>query len=181
MRYVERKEFQYDPAVFKAKDAQTALRIHREATRAHSPKPPPVFLEVDRRSANIDALWHVPLTDRTTFSRQIPMPCINTFVKPDWRLTKMGIVPQRQDKFALSHLLLKEADYFPMRGDMVAWNSYRYMILNVELAPEGYWQQTNIWMGLVCTCIIPPDGDARPLLNLAQPAPSEWVAVRPEA
>lgn len=173
MKFTERREWLYDPQVFKRSDVQTALRINREATRKHSGKPYPVFMEVDRRSAKYDALWHVPLNDRTQFSRVLPIPAINTFERPDWRLTKVGIVPQRKDKFTLSHLLLQEADYFPVRGDMVFWNGYRYMIIKVVLDPQGYWQQTNVWLGLVVECVIPPDGDARPLIDLSVAVPAE--------
>lgn len=175
MKFTERREWLYDPQVFGRKDVQIALRIHAEATRKHSGRPPPTFMEVDRRSAKYDALWHVPLNDRTAFSRTIPIPAINTFERPDWRLTKVGIVPQRKDKFTLSNLLLREADYFPVRGDMVFWNGYRYMIIKVVLDPLGYWQQTNVWLGLVCECVIPPDGDARPLLDLSNPVPDELL------
>lgn len=173
MRFTERKEWLYDADLFKRADTQTALRIHREATVKHSARPRPQFLEVDRRSCKIDQLWHVPLDDRTSFSRSIEMPAINSFMRPDWRLTKVGIVPQRQDKFTLSNLVMQELDYFPLRGDMVHWNGYRYMIINVVLEPNAYWHQTNVWTGLVCECIIPPDGDARPLLNTGILVPSE--------
>jgi len=179
MKFTERKEWLYDPQVFGKKDVQTALRIHAEATRKHSAKPPPTFLEVDRRSAVYDQLWHVPLGDRTQFSRTLEIPAINTFERPDWRLTKVGIVPQRKDKFTLSNLILQEMDYFPVRGDMVFWNGYRYMVINVVLEPNGYWQQTNIWLGLVCECIIPPDGDARPLVDLSKPPLAEIAQTSP--
>lgn len=173
MKFTERKEWLYDPEIFKRSDTQTALRIHREWTKKHSPNPPPRFMEVDRRTAKFDQLWHVPLDDRTVFSRILDVPAINTHDKPTWRLTKVGVVPQRNDKFTMSNLLLQEADYFPTRGDMVYFNGYRYMIVNVELEPTAYWQQTNVWMGLVCVCIIPPEGDARPIPNLGEPAPAE--------
>jgi len=136
-------------------------------------------MEVDRRSAKYDKLWHVPLDDRTVFSRILDIPSLNTHEKTDWRLTKVGIVPQRKDKFTLSNLLLQEFDYFPVRGDMVFYNGYRYMIINVVLEPQAYWHQTNVWMGLVCECVIPPEGDARPLVNLGVAAPSELMQTRP--
>ena len=177
MRFTERKEWLYDPIVFTRKDSETALRIHREATRKFSPRPPPTFMEVDRRSCKYDALWHVPLENRTVFTRTMEIPAVNKFTKPDWRLTKLGIVPQRRDTFILDHLLLKEFDYFPVRGDMVFFNGYRYMIVNVNLAPEGYWQQTNVWLGLACECQIPPEGDARPLVDLSQASPGEMPVV----
>lgn len=179
MKFVERKEWLYDPVLFQRKDTQTALRIHREWTQKHSPNPPPKFFEVDRATAKVDQLWHVPLDDRTVFSRTLDIPCINTQEKPQWRLTKVGLVPQRKDKFTLSNLILQEVDYFPMRGDLVFYNGYRYMIVNVVIEPNAYWQQTNVWMGLVCECIIPPEGDARPLPDPSIPVPSERGQTRP--
>lgn len=181
MRYLERKDWLYDPVMFGRADAQTALKIHREATRKFSPRPPPRFFEVDRKSCRFDALWHAPLDDRTVFSRVLDIPAINKFEKPDWRLTKIGVVPQRRDVFILDHLLLQEFDYFPVRGDLVFFNGYRYMIVNVNLAPEGYWQQTNVWLGMSCECVIPPEGDARPIPDLSQPAPSELPVRAPQA
>ena len=179
MRFVERKEFLYDMAIFGLKSTATALRIHREWTRKYSPIPAPKFMEVDRRSAKMDALWHVPLDDRTVFSRTLDIPCINTQEKPQWHLTKIGMVPQRRDKFTLSNLILQEFDYFPIRGDLVFFNGYRYMIINVVIEPNAYWHQTNVWMGLVCECIIPPEGDARPIPNLGIPAPAEISQTQP--
>lgn len=178
MRFLERKEWLYDPDLFSRADTVTALRVHREATRRFSPRPPPTFLEVDRRSCKYDALWHMPLDDRTVFSRSLPIPAVNKFQKPDWKLTKFGIVPQRRDTFILDNSILQEFDYFPVRGDMVFFNGYRYMIVSVTLAPEGYWQQTNVWLGMQVDCIIPPDGDARPVVNLSEPAPAE-MPVKP--
>lgn len=180
MRFNDRKDWLYDPVLFKRSDTQTAMRIHREATRKFSPRPPPKFFEVDRRSCKYDQLWHVPLEDRTVFTRALEIPAVNKFERPDWRLTKVGIVPQRKDTFIMDNLLLQEFDYFPVRGDMVFYNGYRYMVINVVLAPEGYWQQTNVWLGLSCECMIPPEGDARPLVNLSVPAPSEMPVVSTE-
>lgn len=177
MRFEERKDWLYDTALFKRSDVVTAMRIHREATRKFSPRPPPKFYEVDRASCKYDSLWHMPLDNRTVFSRTLEIPAVNRFEKPDWRLTKLGIVPQRRDTFILDHLLLQEFDYFPVRGDLVYFNGYRYMIVNVELAPEGYWQQTNVWLGLACVCMIPPEGDARPLVNLGNASPGEMPVV----
>jgi len=62
---------------------------------------------------------------------------------------------------------------------MMYWNGYRHMILNVVLAPESYWQQTNVWLGLVCETIIPAEGDARPLVDIGTPVPRELVQTRP--
>ena len=179
MKFTERREWLFDPLVFKRKDVFTALRIYREYVVKHSPMPPPKFLEVDRSTAKVDQLWHVSLDDRTAFSRTLEIPALNTFEKPDWRLTKVGIVPQRKDKFTMANLLLQQFDYFPVRGDMVYWNGYRYMIINVVLEPQAFWQSTNVWLGLVVECIIPAEGDARPLINLGVPAPSEISQTRP--
>ena len=179
MKFTERREWLYDPQVFGRADTQRALRIHREATVKHSAKPPPRFLEVDRRTSKYDQLWHVPLDDRTQFSRILDIPAINTFERPNWKLTKIGIVPQRRDKFTMSNLLLQEANYFPVRGDLVFWNGYRYMIVDVNIDPKGYWQQTNVWMGLVVDCIIPAEGDARPLINVGVAAVAEVAQSSP--
>jgi hypothetical protein len=178
VKFTERKELLYDPEIFRKAETQTALRINREWTVKHSPQPPPRFMEVNRQSAKFDALWHVPLDDRTVFLRVMNIPCINSFEKPDWRLTKVGIVPKRKDKFTMSHLLLQEFDYFPVRGDMVFFNGYRYMIVNVVLEPQAYWHQTNVWTGLVVECQIPPEGDARPVPNLAEPTLAELFQTR---
>jgi hypothetical protein len=186
VRYNDRKEFLYEPEVFKRYDTKTALQIHDEYIRKYSAKPPPKFLEIDRRASGIDPLWHAPIGDRTPIGREINMPAINTFTKPDWRLTKIGITPKRIDQFWLSNNALQEADYFPMRGDLVDWNGYRYMIEKVVLDPSVYWQQTNVWLGLVVECLIPPEGDARPLGNSslvvpaeASPEPIQTVTVKP--
>lgn len=173
MKFNDRKEFLYDAEVFKRFDTKTALQIQEEYVRRHSANPAPKFYEVDRRQNNIDTLWHMPLTDRTLFSREISMPAINIFEKPIWKLTRIGIVPKRSDKFWLANNVLQTLDYFPLRGDQVYWNGYRYMIENVIISPEAYWHQTNVWLGLIVDCIIPPDGDARPLVNAGEAAPSE--------
>lgn len=173
VRFNDRKEFLYDAEVFKRYDTKTALQIHEEYTRRHSANPAPRFLEIDRAQTNIDPLWHMPLQARTQFSRELLMPAINFFDKPSWRLTKAGITPKRVDKFCLSNNVLQTLDYFPERGDLVDWNGYRYLIEKVEMKPEAYWQQTNVWLGLTVECIIPPDGDAGPLTNAREVAPSE--------
>ncbi len=173
MKFTDRKEFLYDSEVFKRSDTQTALKIHAEYVRKHSPTPKPKFLEVDRSKGNIDPLWHMPISDRTQFGREFDMPAINQFEKPDWRLTRMGIVPARRDKFWLANSILQELNYFPERGDAVYFNGYRYVIEKVVLDPSAYWHQTNVWLGLVCECIVPPEGDSRPVPNLSERAPSE--------
>lgn len=179
MKFTERREWLYDPVLFGKPDAQRAARIHREATVKFSPKPPPRFMEVDRSTAKIDSLWHVPLSDRTHFSRVLDIPAINSFERPNWKLTQIGLVPTRVDKFTLSNLLLQEFNYFPFRGDMVFWNGYRYMIVDVNIDPKGYWQQTGVWLGLVVTCIIPAQGDAKPLADVSVAAPAETMQLTP--
>lgn len=179
MRFKERKEWHYDPEVFRLADVQTALQIHHEYIRRSSPRPYPPMYEVDRRSEKVDQLWHVSLDERTVFSRVIQIPIMVNAERPDWRLTRVGITPQQKYKVWMSNLGLQEADWFPMRGDIMYYNGYRNMILNVVLEPTSYWQQTNVWLGLVCETIIPADGDARPLINPGDPPPSERIQTRP--
>jgi len=173
MRFNERKTFVFDAEVFRRKDTETALKIYDEYIRKHSPTPTPRFFEADRGDGTIDKLWHTPVTERTQFTREIDLPCINMFQKPDWRLSVVGITPQRRDNFLTSLLALQRLDYFPVRGDQVYWMGYRYMILTVVVPPEAYWQQTGVWMGLYCECVVSPEGDARPLVDLSSRAPSE--------
>ena len=137
--------------------------------------PPPRFMEVDRHNSQIDTLWHVPLPERTGISRQIDIPAINYFEKPQWTLTAQGLVPKRTDKFWMANSILADEsiDYFPERGDMVFWNGYRYAIINVVLPPDAYWQQTNVWLGLYVECAIVPEGDAKPLVDISRVHPVE--------
>jgi len=181
VRFNERKEFLYDPELFTLADTQTALGIYAEYVRRHSPRPLPKFMEVDRGSARYDALWHVPLDERTAFSRVIDMPCIIQFERPDWRLTRVGIVPSQKHKVTMANNVLRDPaiDWFPQRGDMMFYNGYRHMIVNVVLDPSAFWQQTNVWMGLVCETVIPAEGDARPLLDVGNAAPREIMQTRP--
>jgi hypothetical protein len=186
MRYEERKEFLYDMEIFRRSDSQTALQIQAEYVRTFSPIPYPIFFEVNREETKMDDLWHMPLTERTTFSRQLNVPALVNFEKPDWRLTKLGIKPIQRFKFWLANLHLHpedttaktdpkpiRLDYFPLRGDMIYYIGYRLMIINVVLDPKAYWGQTNLWLGLICEASIVPDGDARPLVNLGQATPAE--------
>ena len=186
MLYEQRKEFKYDPLIFGLKDTQTALSIYAEWVRVTSPRPYPKFFEVDRDITKIDDLWHVPLTERTTFSRTLDIPSIVSFEKPNWAMTKLGITPQQRFKFILANQHLQAPDeaskvdksairlnYFPLRGDMVYYIGYRLMIINVVLEPAAYWHQTDVWMGLVCEASIVPDGDAKPLPNLGVVSLSE--------
>lgn len=173
MKFSERKEFTYDPTIFKRSDTQTALGIQAEFVRKGSPVPYPKFFEVDRSEGGFDDLWHMPVSDRTKFSRVLEIPALNYFEKADWRLTRIGVIPQRKDKFWLANLALQEADYFPLRGDQVFWNGYRYIIINVVLEPGAYWQQTGVWLGLSVECSIALQGDARPEPDLSKPTPAE--------
>ena len=175
MRFNDRKEWLYDSEVFKRRDVTTALRIQAEYVRSHSPQPPPRFFEVDRNNVQIDTLWHVPLSQRTGISRQIDIPAINYFEKPNWSLVAQGLVPKRSDRFWLANSILQAEciDYFPERGDMVFWNGYRYSIINVVLPPEAYWAQTNVWLGLYVECSIVPEGDAKPSVDLSKVIPAE--------
>ena len=173
MKFEERKEFTYDPALFRRSDTQTALKIHYEYVRRFSPHPFPKFFEVDRKNVKIDDLWHFPLDDRTVFSRVLEIPALNQFQKPDWRLTKLGLIPLRKDTFWLANLGLQEFDYFPENGDQVFWNGYRYTIRQVVLDPKAYWQQTGVWLGMVVECIIAPQGDAKPIVDVSVAVPAE--------
>lgn len=180
MKFTERKDWQYDPDIFTLHDTQTALSIQAEFVRRHSPnRPLPTFMEVDRRSAQIDALWHVPLNDRTVFSRVFQMPVLVNKERPDWRLTRVGLVPLQKHKITMANLILQEMDWFPLRGDMMFFGGYRHMIINVVLEPEAFWQQTNVWLGLQCETVIPADGDARPVLNQAVAVPRELIQTFP--
>ena len=178
MRFGERKEFHYNPGVFGLAETQTALTVHAEYIERHSPRPPPKFMEVDRASVKVDALWHVSLDDRTVFSRVFEMPVLVQFEKPDWRLTRVGIVPQQKTVVWMANTILQRVDWFPMRGDMMFYNGYRHIILDVELKPEAYWHQTNVWLGLTVRTMIPAEGDARPVLNRGEPVPAELVQTR---
>jgi hypothetical protein len=179
VKFTERKEWLYDPTLFVRSDTQTALKIHSEYVRKHSGNPPPKFFEVDTASAKFDQLWHFPLDNRTVFRRTIDVPAIVKIQRADWRLTKVGISPQQKTTYWLGNLILQELDYFPTRGDMVFYNGYRQMIVNVYLEPRAFWQQTNVWLGMVVEAIIPADGDARPLLDPSVPAPQEIKQTRP--
>jgi hypothetical protein len=165
VRFTERKDFLTDPEVAGRANTATALKLFASYVRAHSAKPPPRFFEVDRSESEVDPLWHTPVSDRIKYKREIDIPAINRFQKPDWKLTRFGITPQRRDDFILAFNILRDLDYFPERGDRVYWNGYRYVILEVVIDPESYWGQTNQWMGLRVECIVPPDGDARPIAN----------------
>jgi hypothetical protein len=181
MKYTERKEWLYDPALFLRSDTQTALGMHSEFIRATSPRPPPKFFEVDHATAKYDDLWHFPLDSHNQFARTLDIPTIVKQEKANWRLTKAGLVPQQKIQLWLGNLILKELDYIPVRGDLVFFQGYRYVIVNAVPNPEAYWQQTNVWLGMVADAIIPAEGDARPLLNPSEAAAGEIRQTRPVA
>lgn len=173
MRFSERKEFLYDPELFGRNDTQTALRIYAEWVKRHTARPMPRFFEVNRDSASMDPYYNVPTGPRTIFSRELDIPAINLFEKPKFRRLKHGSEYSRYDKFLLAHNILKELDYFPIRGDQVYWNGYRYDITEVVLEPDSYWQQTNVFMGIYVEAVASPTGDARPPENPATRLPAE--------
>jgi hypothetical protein len=183
VRFNDRKEWLFDTAVFSRYDTQIALKIQAEFVRRHSACPAPRFFEVDRSNTVIDPVWHVAISPRTGIARQLDIPAIHYFDKPNWQLTAQGLVPKRTDRFWLAQNILREEsiDYFPERGDYVFFNGYRYAIINVVLPPEAYWGQTNVWMGLYVECAIVPEGDASPLQNLNKVAPVEMGAAGPLA
>lgn len=182
VRFTERKDWLYDPAVFTRADTATALKLHSEYVRKHSPVPYPKFFEVDVTSTAVDPLWHTATGPKTKFSRTLDMPCIVQPQKADWRLTRIGIVPQQVTTFWLGNLILKDVDYFPSRGDYVYYNGYRQMITKVEIRPEGFWQQTNVWLGMTVDAVIAAEGDSRPVLNPGVAAPAElyYTQAKPE-
>lgn len=182
MRFAERKQWLYDPELGRLSETATALKFHAEYIKMHSPKPPlavPKFFEVDRRSSKVDQLWHMPLDERTVFSRELSPPVLIYKERPDWRLTKVGLTPQQKHKVWMANLHLQEIDWFPNRGDMMFYDGYRHMIMNVVLEPNAYWGQTNVWLGLICETIIPADGDARPLIDQSVAVPRERIQTRP--
>lgn len=179
MRFHERLEFHYDAAAAALSDTQTALGLHAEYIKMNTPVPMPKVFEVDRQSSKYDPLWHVPLDERTPFARTFDLPMLVKAEKLDMRYTRVGIVPQQRCKFWMANLHLEEADWFPMRGDYIFWNGYRNMIINVNLEPTSFWNQTNVWLGLSCDTIIPAEGDARPLTNMAEAVPRELRQTRP--
>jgi hypothetical protein len=171
VRFNERKDFLTDPDLIGQEDVAMHLGVYQEYCERCSPRPAPKFFEVDR-SQRFDQLWHTPI-DRLKFSREIEIPCLSSFDRPKWMKTRKGVTPQRFDRFIIAHETLREKDYFPMRGDQVYWNGYRYTVLNVVLEPNAYLGQTNQWMGLVVEAVIPPEGDMLPAVNPGKRLPSE--------
>ena len=173
MRYNDRREYLYDPEVFKRSDVAIALKIHDEYVRKLAGKPYVRFLEVDRSKAQVDPLWHQPTSDVTQYSRVLEVPCIVQQEKMNWSLVRQGRIPQQRTKFWTSNLVLKELDYFPLQGDFILWNGYRMELTAVEFEPNSYWQQTNVWLGIIYIGQIVPYGDARPSANMDAPAANE--------
>ena len=189
MRYLEHKEFSFDPVVFRRSDTVTALKIHAEFVLKQSARPGarPRFFEVNRADQQIDPLWHMPVTERTTFSRNFEVPCITTFDQAVWTIRKQGQMPKQKYTFWMAHLHLMPTganpdereldpirlDYFPQRGDMIFHVGYRLMIVAAVPDPTAYWGQTNVWLGITAHAMIVPEGDARPVVDASQPVPAE--------
>lgn len=198
MKYEERKLFRFDTKLFKSNDVVTALAIQHEYVVKHSGyitgRPAPRFFEVDREATSIDPLWHNQTTARTQFSRVLDIPAINYHQRNNWVNDRAGLKPTRTDRFWLSHLslidratcdefkselhtpALKEfagQNYFPTKGDCVFWDGYRYELVDVVVEGSAYWQQSGVWLGIVVVAMIVPDGDAPPLVDLSERAPSE--------
>lgn len=172
MLYHYRREFHYDSAIFNRGDTVTARKIYAEYVQKMSPIPLPNFFEVSRDSG-VDKLWHVPLAQQVQFSRNISMPCIIRQDKPVWNVANGALVAQQKATAWLANNILLELDYFPSKGDQVYWSGYRWSIVVVEPDPEGYWGQTNVWLGIICKMVIAPVGDVRPALNPAVPTELE--------
>ena len=174
MRYSAHKEFEYDPEVFGRHDTTTALKIYDEYVRKFSPVIRPKFFEVDS-SPHSDEVRHFPTAPRTLFTERSPIeiPAIVKFTKSDWRLNRNVIQARRPTELYISHLSLKQLDYFPKMGDTVSHSGYRWEIVSAVPPPEAYWGQTNVWMGMLVEMVIATDGDARPVQNYTEPAPSE--------
>lgn len=175
MKFNDRRDFLYDAELFRRSDTVTARTIYADFVFKHRPKPDPIVFEVDRTTTKIDTVWHMPLTDRTQFSRQLALPMIVRSTRQKWvpdAALKM-IVPKRTNQMTFAHDHLLAHDYFPQRGDLIVYGGYRNIIVEVEIPLESYWQQTNVWLGLVCHCEIMVDGDARPVLDSSSLAGAE--------
>jgi len=172
MKFSERKEFVYDPQLGARADTQIALKLFDEYCKKFSARPTPRFFEVNRSPEHIDPVWHVPVEPRNQLSRQLDIYAINQFQKPIWSKTKTGITYQRKDVFWLSHIALQNFDWWPLQGDLVYWNGYRYIIHTIDVPGDCYWGQTGVWTGIAVTCVVPADGDAIPVFpeNKIQPA-----------
>lgn len=173
MKYTERREFLYDPALFTRGDVATALKIHDEFVRRMTPRPCPRFREVDRRPAAVDTLWHQPSTPQTVYLRELEVPCIVRFSKLNWAIAKTtGRTAAQAYTFWTSNLVLKELDYFPLQGDIVYYAGHNLEITDISFDENAYWQQTNVWLGITYTAVMVPHGDHRPELNPAVSTPA---------
>lgn len=177
MKFLERRQFLYDPAVFKRSDTATALKIHHEYVVKCSGTPYPKFFEVDRRAGSVDPLWHQPVAPQTQFLRTLDIPAIVQFEKLNWNLIRLGRVAQQRLKFWVSNLALQAVDYFPLAGDFIYWSGYRTEVVSVDLEPNGFWQQTNVWLGLVLSAELTPEGDLKPAVNPADQSKLEQLNV----
>jgi hypothetical protein len=186
MRYTDRTQFTYDPALNTIADTAIALRLHDEYIRKYSPAPnPPKFFEVDRGDGAVDPMWQMPVGANVNFTRELELPAINIFktqtFKPKVKFDSFPTdrVTTRRDQFWLSNLSLQAADYMPMRGDQVYWNGYRHGITLVIVPPESYWGQTGVWLGLVVECEILGAKVDTPVAQLATPVPAETAPAAP--
>ena len=162
MRFEQRKEFLTDPEVFRLTDTKTALALYAEMCEKYSAHPKPKFFEIDRASGDMDDLWHVSLDQNEKFAREIEIPSLNSFVKQNWKRTKIGITPARTDQFTIAYNTLAQADYFPEHGDRIYWQGRRYHIVEIDIPGDAYWQQTNVWLGLLITAVVAKEGDVLP-------------------
>ncbi len=177
MKYTDRTEFLYDSEIFKRSDTVTALKIHAEFVKNYSPIPNISVFEVSRSLADIDPLWHTQTTTRVKFDRELKLPAIMQWEKLMWPANKIQGAAQKA-KAWFANLHLKDVDYFPERGDQLVWGGYRFIMTSIDLEPNAYWCQTNVWLGLVCTCALYLEGDRRPLENPKKLSPGELKQIR---
>lgn len=180
MKYSERRQFVYDPALNALADVQIALKLHDEYIQRYSPKPNrPRFFEVDRGPNAVDPMWQSPIGHNPSFLRELDIPSINQFQTQTFKpKLKFDSVPTdrsttRRDKFWISNLELERQDYLPVRGDQVYWNGYRHQIVLVTVPPESYWGQTGVWLGLVCECELLAAQTSADVSDLATAKPAE--------
>lgn len=161
MLYSERKNYLYDPVIADLPDAKRMLRLAMEFAEQSTARPMPNFLEVDRTSGSIDPYWHMSKTPYTTFRRAICLPSVRRTARPQLVNGPQGQAYIRRDDFWVPNLALQLQDYFPQNGDEVAWNGYRYQVIEAIIDPETEFGQTGLWMWIVCRCLIVPLGDAQ--------------------
>lgn len=175
MKFTDRRDFLYDSLLFRRNDTVSALKIYADYVSKSTPLPKPLILEVDRASDKIDTLWHVPLNDRTSILRELEVPMIVKTTRQKWSIDQglKTLVPKRSNQMTMANIHLEALNYFPQRGDFIIYGGYRNLIVEVEIPPESYWMQTNVWMGLVCHCEIAVEGDAKPLVDSGQVSQKE--------